>query len=694
MRRVLLLAWLGAIAVLIVLGRAVSWMGDVTALKVVMEPLRMVAWALAIALTLYWGVVAFRWLLRALFWRVGRRLALSYFFVGALPFVIFAILLLVMGYLMGGALSKAAVRAERQATLVTMDRWNLEYSIAESVPEGENLEIYDSATGATFEERRLPEWLNERSFSGLAAREDEAVFVSSRVYALDGNVRTIALVMAANDAWAESVLDRSGMEILNFTTWGAADSDEPTASASGASAAADRRAAPGNEPAERESNAGDSPQIQLKVGDETTAIHTKKGEEEVFWSFFSRNMKWGTIIWFDSSSSMVEWESGQTNEEKKLTTFVANPVSNIRDTYFGGQDYAEMLINATVGVGGLMLFVYGLAALFAGVMIFSVSRAVNRIEKGTKAVEQGDFSYRIRMKPANQLGEVATSFDRMTESIASLLHRVAEQERLQSEIDIAASIQRNLLPAKGPSVRGVSFAAHFEPSAAIGGDYYDVFSLDRGRLAVAIGDVSGHGLSTGLVMAMVKAAMTTLVEEGTSEESLFRRLNDLVFQSTDKRAFMTLGFTIFDLENRSVRHTNAGHIYPYVLRKGSPLFSIDGPSLPLGVRPDVEPHTKEIELLEGDTIVYLSDGIVEAQNEDREPFGFEALEALIANLTDSTVAEIQSEILSAVDRHAGDRSPDDDRTVMVIRFEDLESLKSNDPEIPERSHPERDGAAD
>jgi len=137
---------------------------------------------------------------------------------------------------------------------------------------------------------------------------------------------------------------------------------------------------------------------------------------------------------------------------------------------------------------------------------------------------------------------------------------------------------------------------------------------------------------------------------------------------------MTLGFTIFDLERRVIRHTNAGHIYPYVLRQDADLFSIDGPSLPLGVRPDIESHTRELELREGDTIVYLSDGIVEAQNEDREPLGFESLESLISNLGGATPAEIQASILSAVERHAGDRSADDDRTVMVLRFEDLEGL--------------------
>src|SRR5437660_12385078 len=161
------------------------------------------------------------------------------------------------------------------------------------------------------------------------------------------------------------------------------------------------------------------------------------------------------------------------------------------------------------------------------------------------------------MRPHNQLGEMAQSFDRMTESIASLLTNVAEKERLHSQIEIAATIQRNLLPKEGPQFRGVSFSAHCEPTASIGGDYYDVFNLDKTKLAVAIGDVSGHGLSTGLVMAMVKAAITTLVEEGADETALFHRLNDLVFRSTERRAFMTLAFTIFALQRRTTRHHNS-----------------------------------------------------------------------------------------------------------------------------------------
>jgi sigma-B regulation protein RsbU (phosphoserine phosphatase) len=185
-------------------------------------------------------------------------------------------------------------------------------------------------------------------------------------------------------------------------------------------------------------------------------------------------------------------------------------------------------------------------------------------------------------------------------------------------------------------------------------------------------------------MAMVKAAMTTLVEEGADEASLFKRLNELVHRSTERRAFMTLGFTIFDLDRGTIRHTNAGHLYPYLLRHGDPTpAAIESPSLPLGVRSEIVSRTIGLDLREGDTIVYLSDGIVEAQNEGGDPFGFEALEMLLAQQSDRSPSSIRDTILEAVAHHSGSRPADDDRTVMVLRFEEFHSELKEERELAE-----------
>jgi sigma-B regulation protein RsbU (phosphoserine phosphatase) len=136
---------------------------------------------------------------------------------------------------------------------------------------------------------------------------------------------------------------------------------------------------------------------------------------------------------------------------------------------------------------------------------------------------------------------------------------------------------------------------------------------------------------------------------------------------------MTLAFTIFDLEKGTIRHTNAGHLYPYLLRGAEAPVAIEVPSLPLGVRSDVTTRTAEMELKEGDAIVYLSDGIVEAQDPDGDPFGFEQLELLLTQSADRSPTAIRDAILQAVASHSGTRPADDDRTLMVIRFDSLRS---------------------
>jgi serine phosphatase RsbU (regulator of sigma subunit) len=588
------------------------------------------AWFVVIGLTLYGLAIGIRWLLRRLFWTVGRRLALSYFMIGMMPFVVMAILLCFILYIVAGVASQASFKAERQASIGQLEGLNFEYALQGHVPR--DVEVFDSANETG---KNIPEWLRSSSYSGFLLRDEQPVMAVARQYPLNGTTRTVLIAEPLDQTWANQLHERNGMVALTNVA----------------------------------SNEGES------INFNESGMKKRHGDAtDEFWD---KGVSLDRILFYDvtEQGGVSDWNTGKRTKNR-IFTVLSTPMSTITQFYLGGATNSKIMraiIKALFALATLLMMTYLFASLFAAVLIFSISRAVNRIEKGTKAVERGDFSYRINMKPHNQLGEMAQSFDRMTESIASLLITVAEKERLQSEIEIAASIQRNLLPKEGPQFRGVSFSAHFEPTASIGGDYYDVFNLDKTRLAVAIGDVSGHGLSTGLVMAMVKAAITTLVEEGAEETALFHRLNDLVYRSTERRAFMTLAFTIFDLEKGTIRHTNAGHLYPYLLRKGEALISLECPSLPLGVRSEMMTQTVEMNLAEGDAIVYLSDGIVEAQNADGDPFGFDQLETLLSQQSERSPSVIRDAILAAVARHSGPRPADDDRTVMVLRFDNLKT---------------------
>ncbi|GAC1432135.1 MAG: hypothetical protein NVSMB68_04570 [Thermoanaerobaculia bacterium] len=640
--RLTLVAWGIALAYIVVYQQLQPLLTRLHVPTVVFTLIAFFAWLGVIAITLFWIAIAVRWTLRKLFWRVGRRLFLSYVMIGLLPFILMTILLLAVCYMIAGVMSHAALRGERQATLGQMESWALEYSLtgkkpADALP---SLEIHDTADKSGAD---LPEWLRRTTFSGMVWREDKPHLVSSRQIA--GEDRAVVFVQPLDRNWARQLEEKGGMMITFENA--------------------------------RQKHRGEK-RGNVRVMTDKDHDYDIDSDSDTAMKDLLRRWSPNKILWADLTS-LTTWETGKTDPDRSLLTFILNPLSNLFQFYFGAlaSHYVNILRTVILSLVVLLMIIYMFAAMFAAVLIFSISRAVNRIEKGTKAVERGDFSYRIRMRPSNQLGEMAQSFDRMTESIASLLAGVAEKERLQSEIAIAASIQHNLLPKEGPTMNGVSSSAHFEPTASIGGDYYDVFNLDQSRLAVAIGDVSGHGLSTGLVMAMVKAAMTTLVEQGADEESLFERLNELVYRSTERRAFMTLAFTLFDLDTGRIRHTNAGHLYPYLLRDGTPTpISIESPSLPLGVRETIVSHTVDVDLRQGDTIVYLSDGIIEAQNESGDPFGFDQLELLLTRQTDRSPDAIRAAILDAVARHSGRRPADDDRTVMVLRFDVLETANA------------------
>ena len=153
-------------------------------------------------------------------------------------------------------------------------------------------------------------------------------------------------------------------------------------------------------------------------------------------------------------------------------------------------------------------------------MIVGLSRAVNRLSRGTAAVRQGDFGVRIPVRRRDQVGDLQRSFNEMAGNLETLVATAAQKESLEKELELARDLQKSLLPSDLPAGGGVEFATLFEPSAAIGGDYFDVLRISEDELAVIIADVSGHGLSSGLRMAMLKAALLILVEETRDPEEI------------------------------------------------------------------------------------------------------------------------------------------------------------------------------
>jgi serine phosphatase RsbU (regulator of sigma subunit) len=328
----------------------------------------------------------------------------------------------------------------------------------------------------------------------------------------------------------------------------------------------------------------------------------------------------------------------------------------------------KIVLGVVAGLAGALLFVYLVALAFAFGLVASITRNVNRMSRASAAIAQGNFSVRVNTKSKDQIGDLARSFDGMADSIQRLLLDTARKERLEGEIAIARTIQQKLLPPAKAKLPGVTVLAHVQSVAEIGGDYYDYLPTPDGRVAIAIGDVSGHGLPTGLLVAMAKAALVTLIDTGLAGSAIFSRLNDLIHRSTDSRSYMTLALFLYDPASHRAQLTNAGQLAPYRLSAAG-IENPSLPSFPLGVSERTEFPTETWQLASGDRIVFLTDGLVECRNPAGDLFGFERLERILEREAAGDAAALKDAILREIETHTGGARPEDDRTLVIVTLD-------------------------
>ncbi len=222
------------------------------------------------------------------------------------------------------------------------------------------------------------------------------------------------------------------------------------------------------------------------------------------------------------------------------------------------------------------------------------------------------------------------------ELLANLTTEIAHRERISSEIAIARDVQQRLFPQKYPNIAGLDMAGSCRPAQAVGGDYYDLFatgsvgSSGRGsRLGLAVGDISGKGISASLLMASLRAGLRILasMDEPSGERELtrlIRQVNRLVYDSSDTNRYATFFFAELDPETRLLTYVNAGHNPPVVLR-GAEAIALQATGLVVGLLEDASYEQGTMQLQSGDVLLAYTDGISEAMNAAEEEWGEEAM---------------------------------------------------------------------
>jgi len=355
-----------------------------------------------------------------------------------------------------------------------------------------------------------------------------------------------------------------------------------------------------------------------------------------------------------------------------LSTVFGNNI-NLGDMAYGQVIWGAFLVTVT------LFLIVELVSLVIGVSISrTITSAVHELYVGTRRVKEGDFSHRIPVRGNDQLAELGTSFNTMTENLERLIVVAKEKERLQSELEIAREVQSLLFPKDVPGLKTLMLTGVCKPARVVSGDYYDFMGFDS-SVALAIGDVAGKGISAALLMASIQSTMRMQLTAGVSDgagdgvpqplstAAMVSRLNKLLYANTSPEKYATFYFALYDENTQILTYTNAGHLQPILLRKGVPqLLEVTGTVV--GAFPFASYEERKIQLARGDLLVAYTDGMIEPENEYGEMFGEQRLTDLLARNVDRDSHEIIARVMEAVLQWSGDATElSDDMTMLVAR---------------------------
>jgi len=247
----------------------------------------------------------------------------------------------------------------------------------------------------------------------------------------------------------------------------------------------------------------------------------------------------------------------------------------------------------------------------------------------------------------------------------SRVAEIQERERIEQELQVARQIQQALLPEAVPELDGWQLAAYYKPAREVGGDFYDFLELEDGHLGLVVGDATGKGMPAALVMATTRGMLRAVAQSLDSPGVVLQRVNDALYPDIPTEMFVTCFYAILDPKNGRLSYANAGHDLPYLWQSGD-AEELRARGMPLGLMPEMSYEEKEAVLREGESVLFYSDGLVEAHDPSYEMFGFPRLEALISE--HGKERSLEETLLEELYSFVGESwEQEDDITLLTLR---------------------------
>jgi len=676
-------------------------------------------------------ILAFRWLKRRILWRLRNRLIVTYVFIGVIPAVLLVAMALISIYLFAGQFASYVVSSEINSQLRSMQAVNAAVSneLAARIEKGESpaaeslagLRKRDRAWGR----RRVCAWHGTRVLLFSDGTLNPLVMSFPEFFNKDNG--DFAQAIREGQPFKEIVRDNDelylrvasvfqvGQEKLTVVTSEPLDKDlvadiaanlgEITLYAAGIRLddsqqnEQNQNAAKGRSFETRLFDDRDKDRGEQGVSEGKTAP-SPGGDQRVFRSTFNvgslaaAQSMMDREITFGTPLPVVDWKTGERERAGALVRVRTRPSVLYSHLFAALGDIARGVEYILLGI--LIFFaVIELIALIIGTrMTRTVTGAVAQLYDATKNIDRGDFSHRIPVKSSDQLAQLSLSFNSMTESIEKLIQEQKEKQRLEGELAIAQEVQAQLFPRQVTELASLEVHGFCRPARTVSGDYYDFLTASSHKLILAVGDISGKGISAALLMATIHSAVRAYSVESlpqmrepvavgavagagrimaawpegveVSPGALLGLLNHQLYESTPPEKYATLFLGIYDGRSHQLTYSNGGHLPPILIGENGAVRRLEAGGTVVGLFDNMTYDEGSVQMHPGEIFVAYSDGVTEPENEFGE-FGEERLIELVSANRRLPLMQISQEVTSAVDDWIGDNEQPDDITLVLAR---------------------------
>jgi sigma-B regulation protein RsbU (phosphoserine phosphatase) len=632
---------------------------------------------------LLFSIVAFRWLKRKLLWRLRNRLIVTYVFIGVIPAVLLVLIGLITIYLFAGQFSSFVVTSEIAAQLRSMQAANAAVGneIAARIEKGQTpnaeslagLRKRDRAWGR----RRVCAWHGAKILP-LSGGEPTKVVSFPDFFHKDDN--PYAKAMRDGQPFKEIVRDQGELElrVASVFTVGPESLTVITSEPLDKDLLADIAA-----------NLGEITLLANGIRNEPTFT---VGRLPASSSVMDREIPFGTPL------RVVNWSTGE-NEALDTDTSPAVKIRTMPSVLYGHlfaslEKWAKGIESILLAILVFFAIIELISLLIGTRMTRTVTGAVAQLYDATRSVDRGDFSHRIPVKSTDQLAQLSLSFNSMTESIEKLIQEQKEKQRLEGELAIAQEVQAQLFPRQATELESLEVHGFCRPARTVSGDYYDFLTASSHKLILAVGDISGKGISAALLMATIHSAVRAYSVESLpqmrepvgvgalagaarvmaawpegieiSPGALLGLLNHQLYESTPPEKYATLFLAVYDGRLRRLTYSNGGHLPPLLIAQDGAVRRLEAGGTVVGLFDNMTYDEDSVDMHPGEIFLAYSDGVSEPENEFGE-FGEERLIDLVRENRRLPLVQISQTVTQAVDDWIGDQEQPDDITLVLAR---------------------------